>query len=356
MTLSGRAADPPCGSTFYRRSMHKKPRRFSRRIIAVVTLAYLALVAVATLGPSSIAGGVFDLVLRAANELPLGEVTPADVEFAANVVMFLPLGALFVLLLGPRYWGWALVAGVALTFGIEGVQGIIPGRVQDTRDLIANGGGAIAGALIGHLVVQPRRRALRFVALGVVTLVVGGVAANTLVPQSMPLALADTAAPSPAIQAQLDYVARHWSDRNVDGYGSLGDTDCVNFASQSLEVRGWPQTDEWWHTEVGGHHSYSSAWISSGEMFRYFERHPELATFVDDFHRDRVALGDIVQFDWDSNGAVDHTGIVNRIDDSGAVIQVYYASHSSDRESQGVDAAIERDGRGGTISYWHLER
>ena len=336
--------------------MHRTPLRYSRRIVGVVTVAYLALVAVATLGPSSIAGSVFDGVLRIANMLPLGEITSADLEFAANVVMFLPLGTLFVLLLGPRYWGWAIVAGVASTFSIEGVQGIIPGRVQDVRDLVANGGGAIAGVLIGHLIVQPRRRGLRLVALGVVALVVGGVSANTLAPQSMPLALADTVAPSPAVQAQLDYVARHWSDRNIEGYGSLGDTDCVNFASQSLEVRGWPQTDEWWHTEVGGHHSYSSAWISSGEMFRYFERHPELATFVDDSQRESVSLGDIVQFDWDSNGAVDHTGIVNRIDDSGEGIQISYASHSSDRESQGVDAAIERDGRGGTISYWHLER
>lgn len=328
--------------------MHRESSRPRRWITVILTLAYLVLVAVATLGPASIAGGVFGAVMR----LTGGAVGSADLEFAANIAMFIPLGFLFVLLLGPRYWGWALVAGVVLTLGIEGVQGVIPGRVPDVRDLAANAGGALVGVALGHLVVQPRLRVLRAAGVAVGILVAGAVSTSLLVPHSMPLALGSSVpAPSPAVDAQLAYVAKHWSDRNVTEYGSLDDTDCVNFASQSLIARGWSQSDEWWHSTAGGVHSYSPAWISSGAMARWFSGHPELARALDDSQREQVALGDIVQFDWDSNGAVDHTGIVNRIDGS----NIYYASHSNDRESQSVDVAIELDGRGGVISYWHLE-
>jgi len=327
--------------------MHRETLRPRRWIVVLATIAYLAIVASATLGPPSIAGGVFDLAMRFSG----GALSSAQLEFAANIAMFLPLGFLLVLLLGPRYWAWALVAAVLLTLGIEAVQAVIPGRVQDPRDLVANGAGALVGVAFGHLVVRPRHRVLRvgLVAAGLV--LAAAVSTTMITPQSMPLALADTVPQaSPAIRAQLDYVAKHWSDRNVEEYGSLDDTDCVNFASQSLIARGWPQSDEWWHSNAGGVHSYSHAWISSGAMAGWLSGHPELAERVDDSRRDVVSLGDIVQFDWDANGAVDHTGIVNRVDDSG----IYYASHSNDRESQSVDVAIERDGRGGTISYWHL--
>ena len=320
--------------------MNSTPTRSRRWIVLLVILAYLALVAVATLGPPAIAGGVFDIVVRVTG----GALSPMYLEFAANIAMFVPLGFLFVLFLGPRHWPWALVVGAVLTLGIEGVQGVIPGRVPDVRDLIANGSGTFVGVVLGYLAVQPRRRIVRTLAIGGALLIGGAVAASSFVAQ--PPALAE----SSPVGRQLDYVATHWSDRNVAEYGSLGDTDCVNFASQSLIARGWSQSDEWWHSNAGGVHSYSPAWISSGAMADWLAGHPEVAEPLDDSQREAVALGDIVQFDWDNNGAVDHTGIVNRIDGS----DVYYASHSNDRESQSVDVAIEMDGRGGAITYWHL--
>jgi VanZ family protein len=324
--------------------MNSKPPRPHRWIVLVAIVAYLALVAVATLGPPSIAGGVFDLVVR----LTGGAMSPRSLEFAANIAMFVPLGFLFVLFLGPRQWAWALVVGALLTLGIEGVQMVIPGRVPDVRDLIANGSGAVVGVVLGYLAVQPRRRVLRSLTIVGALLVGGVVAASTVVGQ--PPALAE----SSPVGRQLDYVAAHWSDRNVTEYGSLDDTDCVNFASQSLIARGWTQSDEWWHSNAAGVHSYSPAWISSGAMASWLAGHPELAESLDDSQRAAVALGDIVQFDWDDNGTVDHTGIVNRIETDDTATRIYYASHSNDRESQSVDVAIERDGRGGAVSYWHL--
>ena len=151
------------------------------------------------------------------------------------------------------------------------------------------------------------------------------------------------------VDAQLAYVQANWNTRSTE-YGDLEGRDCVNFASQSLIARGWQQTDEWWHNGTLGMHNYSPAWISSTAMRDWLAGHPELAVAVDGDDRDRVALGDIVQFDWDSSGNRDHTGIVVRIEGD----QIFYASHSNDRESQSVDDAIAMDGRGGQIYFWHL--
>lgn len=149
------------------------------------------------------------------------------------------------------------------------------------------------------------------------------------------------------IDAQLAFVQANWNTRSQE-YGDLGDSDCVNFVSQSLVVRGWEQTDDWWHRSMLGMHDYSPAWVSSTAMRDWLDAHPELAESTDD--RAEVRPGDIVQFDWDSSGNRDHTGIVVRVDGD----RVFYASHSNDRESQSVDDAIAMDGRGGAIHFWHL--
>ena len=153
-------------------------------------------------------------------------------------------------------------------------------------------------------------------------------------------------------QAEVAYALEHWNDRNTAEYGSLGQDDCVNFVSQALIARGWPQTAEWWHTQTLGVNRYSAAWISSTAFANYLSAHPELATAVSDSQRARVAVGDIVQFDWDNSGNRDHTGIVTRIERDHGHSEVFYASHSNDRRNMSVDRALQLDG--GTAYYWHL--
>jgi hypothetical protein len=70
--------------------------------------------------------------------------------------------------------------------------------------------------------------------------------------------------------------------------------------------------------------------------------------------RDRVVLGDIVQFDWDGNGDRDHTGIVTRVDRTSVGTKVYFAGHTEDSDYRDVDQAITKDHPGGTAYYWHL--
>ena len=59
-------------------------------------------------------------------------------EFTANIAMFVPVGLLFLLLVGRRRWWLALAGGVALTCAIEFAQIFLPGRFSDVRDILAN--------------------------------------------------------------------------------------------------------------------------------------------------------------------------------------------------------------------------
>ncbi|KQR12073.1 hypothetical protein ASF78_12935 [Cellulomonas sp. Leaf334] len=67
-------------------------------------------------------------------------------EFAANILLFVPLGLLAALLLPRRRWWVALVALVALSVGIETVQALgLSDRQPSTRDVLGNSLGASIG-------------------------------------------------------------------------------------------------------------------------------------------------------------------------------------------------------------------
>lgn len=120
-----------------------------RRILAAALAAYTVFVLVVTLSPrmpgtSSIAALV-GAVLGYFHErgLLLG-VEYLDVEFLANVGMFVPLGVLIVLV--KRAW-WILLTGPALSGFIELYQSLLlPGRVGEWRDVLSNSIGFLLGA------------------------------------------------------------------------------------------------------------------------------------------------------------------------------------------------------------------
>jgi glycopeptide antibiotics resistance protein len=138
-------------------------------LLTAATALYLVAVGCLTLGPQPTglvpAGGVFQL-LRLFGEHPaLAWIRYSDVEFAANVAMFGPIGLLLLLLLGRSRWWAALLIGPLLSLAIETAQLFIPGRVSDVRDLVSNSIGAVLGVVAGLLITWPaavrRRRASR---------------------------------------------------------------------------------------------------------------------------------------------------------------------------------------------------
>ena len=98
-------------------------------------------------------------LLRAVSALPgLGWVDYAVAEFSANILLFVPMGLLFTLLLGAWRWWLAVTIGVAATLGIEFVQLFLPARFTDVRDLLANTLGTLIGVGVALLVAARRRR------------------------------------------------------------------------------------------------------------------------------------------------------------------------------------------------------
>jgi glycopeptide antibiotics resistance protein len=130
-------------------------------VLAVLTLGYLGVVAWMTLGPQPLDAGGSRILYRALRFFGSHQLTSwityDRVEFTANIAMFVPLGLLFVLVLGRRRWWLAMLIGIALTVTIELSQLGIPGRVSDPRDVLANSLGAMLGVIVALLVTIPRR-------------------------------------------------------------------------------------------------------------------------------------------------------------------------------------------------------
>jgi len=131
-------------------------------VLALVTIAYLGVVAWVTLGPQplSTAGrGLLRRILAALGNHELTDwITYDRVEFVANVLMFVPIGLLFVLLFGRRQWWLAVLIGIAITLMIELAQSSIIDRVSDPRDVLANTAGAFLGVLVALAITGPAAR------------------------------------------------------------------------------------------------------------------------------------------------------------------------------------------------------
>ncbi|WP_426976596.1 VanZ family protein [Pseudarthrobacter sp. O4] len=82
----------------------------------------------------------------------------AFVESASNVILFVPLGALVVWILGRRYWWAGVAAGMLLSGVIELAQFLfLPARYPTLLDVAANTAGATLGSLLTLLVMTLRK-------------------------------------------------------------------------------------------------------------------------------------------------------------------------------------------------------
>ncbi|WBU38397.1 VanZ family protein [Homoserinibacter sp. YIM 151385] len=131
-------------------------------VLSAITLAYLAVVGWLTLGPQPLDDHGDGLLRRVLEELDrhpaTAWVTYSGVEFAANILMFVPAGLFFLLLLGRRRWVLAVLLGLAMTCAIEAAQLLLPDRVSDPRDIVANSLGGLLGVLVALRWTRPRRK------------------------------------------------------------------------------------------------------------------------------------------------------------------------------------------------------
>lgn len=131
-------------------------------VLPLLIAAYLAAVAWITLNPApgNPAGNpLLRALLRAFSAVPGLSWIDYDVaEFSANVLLFVPMGVLFTLLLGVWRWWLAVAIGVVATLVIEFAQRFLPERVSDPRDLLANTLGTLLGTAVVVLSARGRSR------------------------------------------------------------------------------------------------------------------------------------------------------------------------------------------------------
>lgn len=90
-------------------------------------------------------------------------VTYPFIETVANVVLFVPAGFLFLIILGAERWWLTLLAGAAMSATIElGQHYFLSARFSTVNDLFANIAGTMAGAIFGVIWLT----AVRYFAVG----------------------------------------------------------------------------------------------------------------------------------------------------------------------------------------------
>ena len=157
-----------------------------------------------------------------------------------------------------------------------------------------------------------------------------------------------------ALIAQLAYAKEHYKNANKAEFGDLGGTDCVNFTSQTLLARGWKMDSEWsFSLDSSGTH-YSRPWISSTGFRDYLASHPDKATALTWEQREQVAVGDVVQFDWDASGDRDHTAVVSGIETLNGKRVILLTSHSPAAFDWPIDEALAEHGKETKVYFWHL--
>ncbi|MHC2186122.1 VanZ family protein [Rathayibacter agropyri] len=134
------------------------------RLLPVATLAWLAVIASITLTPAPYPSGEPSDLIRGIiaflGSTPLTRWFDFTVaEFTANVLLFVPLGALVAAQLPPRRRLLAALIGLGVSAVIETAQLLwLPTRVADVQDLVSNGSGSLLGALLTVLLIRYPRR------------------------------------------------------------------------------------------------------------------------------------------------------------------------------------------------------
>jgi hypothetical protein len=159
----------------------------------------------------------------------------------------------------------------------------------------------------------------------------------------------------PPVIAQVAYAKQHYKNPNTAIFGDLGSTDCFNFVSQTLLVRGLKMNSDWSQSQDSTGMHYTRPWISSTGLRDYLAGRPAIASQLNWGDRGKVAVGDIVQFDWDASGDRDHTAIVSGIIGSGATRVLLVSSHSPAAFDWPIDQAVAEHGSQTRGYFWHLK-
>ncbi|MFN8045905.1 MAG: VanZ family protein [Dermatophilaceae bacterium] len=139
--------------------------RTKRWIAAVLGVPYVAAASLLLLWPNGemVRRVLLKVYLYGLNDVGIPvTITPEDYATLANALLFLPLTLLGILLLGRRRAWLVAVLGIGSGFLIEFLQAHLGlARVVELSDALLNAGGAVAGAIVGAVLLtlfEGRRR------------------------------------------------------------------------------------------------------------------------------------------------------------------------------------------------------
>lgn len=130
------------------------------------------------------------------------------------------------------------------------------------------------------------------------------------------------------------YADRWWNSSNPEFHEFA--VDCTNYISQSLFAGGAPinytgkRESGWWYKGyVGGKEAWSYSWAVANSLERYLSG-GGFGTIVVD-RPQQLDLGDVIIYDWDGNGAYEHSTIVTAFDAAGMPLVNAHTTNSKHR-------------------------
>ena len=161
--------------------------------------------------------------------------------------------------------------------------------------------------------------------------------------------------------AAVKYALEYCYKCNQQYYNYVTNGDCTNFTSQCL-YGGGIQMDDKWYSRRGKKRIYaflipdsqykhrygwdvSPAWSIASHQFEYFRESEYVnacqeidgSSTIEEILSSGIQVGDIIYFDWESDGVLDHSVIVTEISDD----EVYLTYHSTDRERQALSVLLD---------------
>lgn len=157
------------------------------------------------------------------------------------------------------------------------------------------------------------------------------------------------------VDRQLQYAFAHWDDYNIDQYGDFTSWggDCMDFVSQTLVARGWQPTPDWFND---AQQDWAPAFVDVPSFDYWLSAHPEYgAVRLDGSQRAQLKIGDIVMFDWDGDGALDHAQIVSGMQVIDGHLHIYLVGHTIDTDYRDLDEALATEGGpDAKVYFWSL--
>ncbi len=116
------------------------------------------------------------------------------------------------------------------------------------------------------------------------------------------------------------YAERWWNARNPE-YQDMG-VDCTNYISQTMAAGGLPQhatgrRDSGWWYRAAAHPAWSYSWAVANAFAHYLQRRDNRVRAVLVQNPRELKLGDVICYDWQGNGAYNHSTVVTAHDAAG---------------------------------------